>query len=86
MAANPLGNLGLIAWTRGELAKAEAYWRRALALFTQVGMGPEMETVAGWLEGLARPRGTPGRGYPAPTPSRTASPALTGREPGPHGS
>jgi Flp pilus assembly protein TadD len=48
-----LGNLGVIAKERGNIAEARRLWTEARNLFARVGMAPEVKQVESWLAGLA---------------------------------
>jgi len=50
--ADNYGNLGLVYKTRGDLAQAEAMFKKSLGLFQSIGAAPQVELVRGWLEGL----------------------------------
>lgn len=52
MAVN-YGNLGIIYQTRGELDRAEEMYLKALALFRDVGMEPEIKKTEHYLEALS---------------------------------
>ena len=52
-----LGNLGLLARTRGDLDQAEAYLQRALALFEAVGARPEVEKTERLLQAVREKQG-----------------------------
>jgi tetratricopeptide (TPR) repeat protein len=52
MVAIGSGNLGNVYRTRGELDKAEAMYKKALALFQELGATPQVEQVQGLLANL----------------------------------
>ncbi|MFA7236981.1 MAG: hypothetical protein WC058_08960 [Phycisphaeraceae bacterium] len=50
--ANQLGNLGVIAKQRGNVAEASMLWTEAGDLYAKIGMEPERKKVQGWMEKL----------------------------------
>lgn len=55
MALNHL-NLGLVYEKRSDLKKAEAMWKKSLALFEAIGAKHRIEKVKGLLEELGKNR------------------------------
>ncbi|MEO5338675.1 MAG: hypothetical protein H7841_17590 [Magnetospirillum sp. WYHS-4] len=48
--AKQYGNLGLIHQTRGDLGQACGLWRKAVALFAEMGAKPTETQVRGWMK------------------------------------
>ena len=46
------GNLGIVYKTRGDLGQAEAMYKKALALFYEIGASARAQKVQQWLEAL----------------------------------
>ncbi|MEL6781376.1 MAG: hypothetical protein AAFO51_03300, partial [Pseudomonadota bacterium] len=57
--AADLGNLGLIAKMRSDVAEACRLWSEALALYRQIGARPMVERVSGWLREAGCPDAPP---------------------------
>ena len=48
--ASEYGNLGTIYNTRGDLEQAYEYWRKALALYEEIGARPMIEQLQSLLD------------------------------------
>ncbi len=50
--ANDYGNIGTVYKHKGNFKKAREYWKKALKLYKNVSMKPEIEKVQGWIDEL----------------------------------
>ncbi|HKJ63190.1 MAG TPA: hypothetical protein VKA94_14550, partial [Hyphomicrobiales bacterium] len=56
LSANQTSNLGSLYKQQGDMTRACAHWAKALGLYREIGMKPEIELVEGWMREAGCPK------------------------------